>query len=88
MRFFIYKLLITLIGIFILFQVTIGLVIKEAKKNIAELSSKEKVFELKEKIREEISNGIQKDRILDAEDARLLKLFYNKILDEITSQDK
>tara|TARA_B100000575_G_scaffold115375_1_gene91764 strand:+ start:713 stop:979 length:267 start_codon:yes stop_codon:yes gene_type:complete len=88
MRFFIYKLLITLIGIFILFQVTIGLVIKEAKKNIAELSSKEKVFELKEKIREEISNGIQKDRILDAEDARLLKLFYNKIFDEITSQDK
>lgn len=85
MRFFIYKLLITLIGIFILFQVTIGLTIKEVKKNIAELSSKESVSELKEKIREEIKNGIDKERILNKSDSILIKKFIDKIIQELNN---
>ena len=49
MKIFIYKLLISLVAIFILFQLTVGLLIKEAKKNIQELSSKETVILFKEK---------------------------------------
>ena len=37
MKIFIYKLLISLVAIFILFQLTVGLLIKEVKKNIQEL---------------------------------------------------
>ena len=72
MKIFIYKLLISLVAIFILFQLTVGLLIKEAKKNIQELSSKETVILFKEKIREEIKNGLSKENVLSKEDAKLL----------------
>tara|TARA_B100000900_G_scaffold398655_1_gene400284 strand:- start:899 stop:1156 length:258 start_codon:yes stop_codon:yes gene_type:complete len=85
MKIFIYKLIISLVGIFILFQLTIGLAIKEVEKNIIEFSSKESVSIYKEKIREEINEGIKKDRILDEEDAKLLKLFYEKIKQELNN---
>lgn len=83
MKIFIYKLLITLVAIFILFQLTVGLLIKETKKNIQELSSKENVILFKEKIREEIKNGLSKENILNKEDALLLKQFYKKIKQEL-----
>ena len=79
MKIFIYKLLISLVAIFILFQLTVGLLIKEAKKNIQELSSKETVILFKEKIREEIKNGLSKENVLSKEDAKLLNQFYEKI---------
>ena len=85
MKIFIYKLIISLVGIFILFQLTMGLAIKEIEKNIIEFSSKESVSIYKEKIREEINEGIKKDRILDEEDAKLLKLFYEKIKQELNN---
>ena len=83
MKIFIYKLLITIVAIFILFQLTVGLLIKETKKNIQELSSKETVILFKEKIREEIKNGLSKEKILNKEDALLLKQFYKKIKQEL-----
>ena len=79
MKIFIYKLLISLVAIFILFQLTVGLLIKEAKKNIQELSSKETVILFKEKIREEIKNGLSKENVLSKEDAKLLNQFYEKL---------
>lgn len=83
MKIFIYKLLISLVAIFILFQLTIGLLIKETKKTISELSSKDTATYLKSKIREEIKDGITKERFLNKEDAILLKQFYNKIEKEL-----
>ena len=87
MKIFIYKLLISLVAIFILFQLTVGLLIKEAKKNIQELSSKETVILFKEKIREEIKNGLSKENILSKEDAKLLNQFYEKIKKELDSSN-
>ena len=87
MKIFIYKLLISLVAIFILFQLTVGLLIKEAKKNIQELSSKETVILFKEKIREEIKNGLSKENILSKEDAVLLNQFYEKIKQELNSSN-
>ncbi len=87
MKIFIYKLLISLVAIFILFQLTIGALIKEAKKNIQELSSKETAILFKEKIREEIKNGLSKENILSKEDAELLKQFYEKIKRELYSSN-
>ena len=87
MKIFIYKLLISLVAIFILFQLTVGLLIKEAKKNIQELSSKETVILFKEKIREEIKNGLSKENVLSKEDAKLLNQFYEKIKKELDSSN-
>ena len=87
MKIFIYKLLTTLVAIFILFQLTVGLLIKEAKKNIQELSSKETVILFKEKIREEIKNGLSKENVLSKEDAKLLNQFYEKIKKELDSSN-
>ena len=87
MKIFIYKLLISLVAIFILFQLTVGLLIKEAKKNIQELSSKETVILFKEKIREEIKNGLSRESVLSKEDAKLLNQFYEKIKKELDSSN-
>ena len=65
MRLFIYKLLITLAGVYILFQLTVGLLVTEVKKNLSDFSSAENISFIKNKIREEIKNGIEKDKILN-----------------------
>ena len=49
MKIFIYKFLISVIGVFILYQLTIGLTIKKAEKTIFELSSKENIESIKKK---------------------------------------
>lgn len=87
MKIFIYKLLITFIAIFILFQLTVGLLIKETKKTVMELSSKESAILIKEKIRNEIKSGLTKENILNKEDALLLKQFYKKIKKELESSN-
>ncbi len=87
MKIFIYKLLITFIAIFILFQLTVGLLIKETKKTVKELSSKESAILIKEKIRNEIKSGLLKENILNKEDAILLKQFYKKIKKELESSN-
>ena len=83
MKIFIYKLFISLAAVYVLFQLTFGLIIKEIKKDIFELTSKENALTIKEKIREEMKAGIKKERLLEIEDAKLLRLYLEKIKDEI-----
>ncbi|MDA8538764.1 hypothetical protein N9K36_00690 [Candidatus Pelagibacter bacterium] len=85
MKIFIYKLLITLVAIYILFQLTFGLIIKEFNIKISEITSSENIVIIKEKIRKEIKSGIKKDQIMSQEDSRLLKEFFNKIKNEINN---
>tara|TARA_Y100001958_G_C20680896_1_gene195750 strand:+ start:164 stop:427 length:264 start_codon:yes stop_codon:yes gene_type:complete len=85
MRLFIYKLLITLACVYILFQLTVGLLVTEVKKNLSDFSSAENISFIKNKIREEIKNGIEKDKILNESDSLLLKEFIEKISREINN---
>ena len=85
MKLFIYKLFISLTAIYILFQLTIGSMLKDFEKKITELKSHENIELTKDKIREELNNGISKDKILSISDAKLLKKFFNKISSEINS---
>ena len=85
MRLFIYKLLITLAGVYILFQLTVGLLVTEVKKNLSDFSTAENISFIKNKIREEIKNGIEKDKILNESDSLLLKEFIEKISREINN---
>lgn len=83
MKLFIYKFLLVLVGAYILFQLTIGILFKQIEGTIVEYSSGDNILFLKEKIRNEIKNNLNKDKILNDEDALLLRDFLNKIQKEI-----
>tara|TARA_Y100001958_G_C21012768_1_gene392234 strand:- start:343 stop:606 length:264 start_codon:yes stop_codon:yes gene_type:complete len=83
MKNFIYKFAIVLIGLFFLFELTIGSKIKNFKRDINNSYNKENITELKDKIREELNSANEKDQILSKEDALILKKFFNKISNEI-----
>ena len=85
MKLFIYKSLIVIFLVFVLFHTTVGYLLRDYEAKIYNTFDKEKIFFIKEKIREEIIDGLDNDRILNKEDAALLKKFINKIRSEINS---
>ena len=84
MKNFIYKFAIVLIGLFFLFELTIGSKIKNFKREINSSYSKENITELKDKIRNELNTANEKD-VFSKEDALMLKKFFNKITNEINN---
>ena len=87
MRIFFYKFIIIIVGLFILYQLTIGFTIKKIQQKFYSINVKENSEFLKDKLREEIKNTLKKDEILTKEDAILIKKFYLKILSEINRVD-
>jgi len=87
MRIFFYKFIIIIVGLFILYQLTIGFTIKKIQQKFYSINVREKSEFLKDKLREEIKNTLKKDEILTKEDAILIKKFYLKILSEINRVD-
>ena len=83
MRIFFYKFIIIIVGLFILYQLTIGYTIKKIQQKFYSINVKEQSEFIKDKLREEIKNTLKKDEILTKEDAILIKKFYLKILSEI-----
>jgi hypothetical protein len=83
MRIFFYKFIIIIVGLFILYQLTIGYTIKKIQQKFYSINVKEQSEFIKDKLREEIKNTLKKDEILTKEDAILIKKFYLKLLSEI-----
>ena len=83
MKIFVYKSLFIFVGIFILFQLTIGYQIKSFEKNLDNLTSKRNIELFKNKLRDEINNAVKKEQYLDANDAKLIGQFIIKIQKEI-----
>ena len=83
MKIFLIKSIVIFFGIFILFQLTIGTVINNFQKEVESQLSEEKIILMKDKAREEMKKGIEKDTILNPDDAQLLGKFLNKLLKEI-----
>ena len=86
MKIFIYKSIITFVFIFFFYQITIGSKVREIESRINNLTSKENVNFLKDKIRQEIENGLEKENYLNKEDAKLLNDFINKIKSELIAK--
>jgi hypothetical protein len=76
-----------MVGLFILYQLTIGYTIKKFEQKFYSINIKEQSEFIKNKLREEIKDTLKKDKILEKEDAILLKKFYLKILSEINRVD-
>ena len=88
MKIFVYKVIFTMICLFFLFNFTIGYQIRKIENNIENISSKEQITNIKGKIREELKNGLKKERILNDEDRVLISNFLKKIINELELKDK
>tara|TARA_A100001015_G_C14841524_1_gene652676 strand:+ start:707 stop:973 length:267 start_codon:yes stop_codon:yes gene_type:complete len=87
-KIFIYKSLIVFFLILILFKLTVGSLVSSYEKKFNTVLSKENLKGIENKLRKEIQAGINKDRILSAEDAELLNKFFKKIQKEISDTRK
>ena len=88
MKIFIYKSLFVSFLVLILFKLTIGALVNNYEEKFEKLFSKEYINKVKIKIREEVKTGIEKERILSAEDALLINKFFDKLQKEISDVDK
>lgn len=83
MKIFVYKVIFVLIGLFFLFNFTVGYQIRKIENKIKNISSEEQIQIVKEKIKEEISNGLQKEKIFKEEDRILISSFLKKVIKEL-----
>ena len=83
MKIFVIKTLIIFISIFVLFQLTIGSLVNGLKEELSDEFSREKIIIVKEKIREEMKKGIEKEQLLNSEDADLIGKFLKKLINEV-----
>ena len=83
MKLFIYKTAIVAFVAFVLFELTIGYRITKYKNEIYQLTNKENVNRVINKIRKEIRDGNEKDKYFNNDDRELLSIFINKIVNEL-----
>ena len=83
MKSFVYKIIISVIAVILIYEFTIGKQISKYSNQINNFTSKEGRKESVNKMREEINKGIKKERYLSKEDARLINTFLNKIKKEL-----
>lgn len=87
MKQFIYKTIIVIIAIVLIYEFTISKQIKQITDQSEIFLSKEGRKEGVEKLREEIKKAIKKDRYLSKEDARLINKFIKKITIELKNSE-
>ena len=85
MKIFIYKTLIVIFSVYVLFQFTVGLIIREYENKVENLIySKQAREKIIEKIKEEIKTANQKEKLFTNEEKELLSNFIIKIKKELS----
>ncbi len=82
---FIIKLIAITFAIIIIINVTYNLIFADKLENINKillLNKKENIESVKDKIRSELKQGLEKDKIINDEDKLLIYKFYLKIKNE------
>ncbi len=87
MKIFLYKTIIAVVAIVLVYEFTIAKQIKKFSSQGDILLSKEGRKEGVNKLREEIKKAIKKERYLSKEDAKLINEFINKIIIELRESD-
>ena len=85
MKIFVYKALFIFLCIFLLFQLTIGVKIKQFERELDNFKSKENIENIKNKIRKELRNAVEKENYLSDDDAKLINEFINKLKQELSN---
>ena len=83
MRLFIYKMVVVVLSIILVYEFTIGKKISQFGGKVDAITSKEGRKETVNKLRKEIKKAVKKERYLSKEDAKLLNQFFNKVQNEI-----
>ena len=86
MKQFIYKMIVIVFGIILVYEFTIGKKISQYGQKIEVLSSKEGRKETVNKLRDEIKRAVKKERYLSKEDAQLINEFISKIQKELNEE--
>jgi len=87
MKQFIYKVIVILIAIILIYEFTIGKLITRYSEKLNIISTKEGRKELVISLRDEIKKGVKKERYLSKEDAKLLNEFFKKIQNELRDSE-
>tara|TARA_X000001036_G_C20674562_1_gene803686 strand:- start:1050 stop:1316 length:267 start_codon:yes stop_codon:yes gene_type:complete len=83
MKIFFYKSILVFVLFILAVHFSFGLIKKDLKRDYTNLISKEKIEDIKNKIRQELKNGVEKEVLLDPEDAKLLNNFFIKLKSEL-----
>ena len=83
MRKFLIRTIIIIAAVFFLYQFTIGSEISNLKNTLTSYSHKAKREMIKEKLKDEMRKGIQKENYFDEEEKVLISQFLKKILKEL-----
>ena len=88
MKIFLVKSVIVFFGVFFLFQATIGSQFKSFRDSLDTFSSNEKRDVLKEKIKDEMKKGIEKENYFKENERVLISRFLKKIFKELELMEK
>jgi hypothetical protein len=83
MKTFLYKTLFIFILLYIILHLTIGVAVRNFQHKYQQIFSKDGIENTKTKIRKEINNALEKDKIFTDEDRELIKKLIIKIKKEI-----
>tara|TARA_B110000114_G_scaffold25087_1_gene24683 strand:+ start:275 stop:541 length:267 start_codon:yes stop_codon:yes gene_type:complete len=84
MKQYVYKIIIFILAIILIYEFTIGKQINKYADQLNSINSKDGRKETVEKIKNELRKGVQKDRYLSKEDAKLINRFIEKIKKELS----
>ena len=87
MRQFIYKIIVVVLAIILVYEFTIGKKISQFGGKVDAITSKEGRKETVNKLREEIKKAVKKERYLSKEDAKLINEFILKIQKELKESE-
>ena len=79
--------IVSIIAIVLVYEFTIGKLIKKYSDKFNYISTKDGRKELVISLREEIQKGVKKERYLSKEDAQLLNQFIRKIQKELRESE-
>ena len=85
MKIFVYKTIFVLVGIYVLYQFTIGTKIESYERYLKNFTNDQGREQIRNKIRDELRKANSKDQILRKEDKKLLKEFIAKIQNELNN---
>tara|TARA_Y100000590_G_scaffold380390_1_gene448724 strand:- start:9455 stop:9727 length:273 start_codon:yes stop_codon:yes gene_type:complete len=88
MKIFIYKLLISIVAFYILFEFTIGAKIKYFTNFINNLKNDDQRIIVKEKVKDELRKALKKDRYFTVEESELISSFLLKLQKELFIETK
>ena len=88
MRIYIYKLLVTLVLLYIFFELTIGSKINYFTNKINMFSDHQSRLVMKEKLKDELRKAVEKENYFTEEERILISDFINKIRNELDLDPK